>query len=199
MIVEGESLINDGVAITLYTALLAVALTGESDTLGAVVLFVREALGGVLVGASLGLLFVGLTSVIDDHLLEMTLSTALAYGSYLAAQNLGCSGALACVTAGLVHGSLGRRAGMSAANRRLLDDLWEYLGFVANAIVFLLLGLTVDFASLAQSAPSVLVAILAVFVARVAVIEALQLVPGVWRTTSIGERVILVGAGCEVR
>jgi CPA1 family monovalent cation:H+ antiporter len=195
VIVEGESLINDGVAITLYTALLALALTGETDTLGAVVLFVREALGGVLVGAGLGLLFVALTSVIDDHLLEMTLSTALAYGSYLAAQRLGCSGALACVTAGLLHGSLGRRAGMSEANRRLLDDLWEYLGFVANAIVFLLLGLTVDFSSLVQSAPAVVVAILAVFAARVAVIEALQLVPGVWRTTSIGERVILVWGG----
>src|SRR5207244_3701920 len=80
----------------------------------------------------LGLVVSRLTALTEDHLVEMTLSTALAFGSYLAAQSLHASGPLACVAAGLVHGSYGRRVGMSANARRVLDDLWEYLGFAAN-------------------------------------------------------------------
>ena len=177
VIAEGESLVNDGVAITLYSALLGLAISGAASPIRALEFFLRHAIGGLALGAFLGLVFVGLTSVIDDHLLEMTLSTALAYGSYLAAQSAGLSGALACVAAGLIHGGLGRGAGMTEANRRLLDDLWEYLGFVANAIVFLLLGLTVNLADLAVHAWPVAVAIVAVLLTRAIVIEALRFVP----------------------
>ena len=170
VIAEGESLINDGVAITLYTATIGLATAGSIDVLGAFGLFAREVVGGVAVGALLGLAFSRLTATIDDHLIEMMLSTALAYGSYLAAQSLETSGALACVAAGLIHGSYGREVGMSVRTRRLLDDLWEYFGFVVNAFVFLLVGFTANLASLAAALGPVLVGVAIVFASRVIVV-----------------------------
>jgi len=193
---EAESLVNDGMAITLYTALVGLAVTGGVDALGIVEILGLEVLGGVAVGAGLGFLFSRLTALVDDHLIEMMLSTTLAYGSYLSADALHASGALACVAAGLVHGSYGREVGMSGETSRLLDDLWEYLGFFANAIVFLLVGLSVHVRDLAANAWPVAAAIVAVLVARVLVVEA------VGRATARGplaapprERVVYIWAG----
>src|SRR5205085_8394190 len=129
--------------------------------------------GGVLIGVALAIAFSRLTAIIDDHQIEMTLSTALAYGSYLIAQSVETSGALACVAAGLVHGSYGRRVGMSERTDRLLDDLWEYFGFLANAMVFLLVGFSVSLGSLAVQAPAVIVAIAAVLISRILVVSGL--------------------------
>ena len=137
-IAESESLINNGVAITLYTALLAFVLGQDSSVSDALTLFVREMFGGILIGLAAGVGISRLNATVDDHLVEMLLSVALAYGSYVAAQWLHCSGPLACAAAGLVHGCYGRRVGMLVTTRLRLDDLWEFLGFMANAAVFLL-------------------------------------------------------------
>lgn len=169
VIAEAESLINDGMAVTLYIVLVGLAVTGQADALDSALVFGREVFGGVIIGGVLGIAFSRLTGAIDDHLIEMTLSTALAYGSYLIAQSVEASGPLACVAAGLIHGSYGRRVGMSEKTTRLLDDLWEYLGFVANALVFLLLGFSVNVAALREEAWAVSVAVVAVLVARVLV------------------------------
>jgi CPA1 family monovalent cation:H+ antiporter len=196
VIAEGESLINDGVAITLYTSALAVLSVGSPDFLNVLTFFLRQVIGGVAIGVVLGVLFSRLTAAIDDHLIEMTLSTALAYGSYLAAQSFDTSGALACVAAGLIHGSYGRHVGMSERTRRLLDDLWEYFGFLANALVFLLVGFSANLASLAQSALPVSVSIMAVLVSRALVIFTPPLVvPMRYLATSRAERMVLVWGG----
>jgi len=199
VIAEGESLINDGVAITLYTVTIGVATAGSLDVPGALGLFLREAVGGVVVGAILGVVFSRLTAIVDDHLIEMTLSSALAYGSYLAAQSLEMSGALACVAAGLIHGSYGREVGMSGRTRRLLDDLWEYFGFVGNAVVFLLVGFSANLASLVASGGAVLVSIAIVFASRVVVVAGppllLRLSRRVQAVTSRGERAVLIWGG----
>jgi CPA1 family monovalent cation:H+ antiporter len=166
VIAEAESLVNDGMAITLYVVLLGWAVTGSFDAGDSLVVFGREVLGGVLIGGALGLAGSRLTSLIDDHLIEMTLSVSLAYGSYLIADTVGASGPLACVAAGLIHGSYGRAIGMSANTRQLLDDLWEFLGFVANALVFLLLGFSVHLEDLLDHAWAVAVAIVAVLAGR---------------------------------
>jgi CPA1 family monovalent cation:H+ antiporter len=108
--------------------------------------------------------------MIDDHLIEMTLSTGLAYGSYLVAQSVDTSGALACVAAGLIHGSYGRRIGMSDRTRRLLDDLWEYFGFLVNALVFLLVGFSANVSNLVVAASPVLASVAAVLASRVLIV-----------------------------
>ncbi len=194
VIVEGESLINDGVAITLYTVAIGLVTADAANVLGALAMFGREVIGGVAIGIVLGVIASRLTTTIDDHLIEMTLSTALAYGSYLIAQSLETSGALACVAAGLIHGSYGREIGMSEHTRRLLDDLWEYFGFVANALVFLLVGFTATLASLAALIWPVAVSILAILAARLLVILGPPLVRA-GQITSPGERAVLIWGG----
>jgi CPA1 family monovalent cation:H+ antiporter len=197
VIVEAESLINDGLAITLYITLLDLVITGSADAGGSTLLFGREVLGGLLVGAVLGFLFSRLTTLVDDHQVEMTLSTALAYGSFLIAQRLEASGALACVAAGLIHGSYGREVGMAQSVRHRLDNLWEYLGFVANALVFLLLGFTVDLHALAADAWPALLAIIALLLARVLMIALTARVtpPGAGMARSRPERAVLIWGG----
>ena len=196
VVAEGESLINDGVAITLYTVAVGLTASGGTDALAAVGLFTRQVIGGVGIGVVLGIAFSRLTSTVDDHLIEMTLSTALAYGSYLIAQALETSGALACVAAGLIHGSYGREVGMSERTRRLLDDLWEYFGFLANALVFLLVGFTVSVRSLAAEPGPVSVSIAAVIVSRVLVVFAPPLlIPRRLVVTTHRERAVLVWGG----
>lgn len=199
VLVEGESLINDGVAITLYTVLIGLVASGNADVPAALGLFVREVAGGVIIGAFMGVVFSRITAVVDEHMIEMTLSTALAYGSYLAAQSIGTSGALACVAAGLVHGSYGRQVGMSERTRRLLDDLWEYFGFVVNAMVFLLVGFSSNLIALAASAEPVLVSIASVVVSRVVVImippELMRLTRRLRVVTDAAERLVLIWGG----
>ncbi|HYY88044.1 MAG TPA: sodium:proton antiporter [Chloroflexota bacterium] len=196
VIAEAESLINDGIAITLYTALVAFAVAGTADLLGSVALFAREVIGGVLIGGGMGILFSRVTGAIDDHLIEMTLSTALAYGSYLIAQSLDTSGALACVAAGLIHGSYGRQAGMSERTRQVLDDLWEYFGFLANALVFLLVGFSASLRDLLAAGWPVAVAIVAVVLARVVVVGLPGLlIPARTLATTGAERAVLVWGG----
>jgi CPA1 family monovalent cation:H+ antiporter len=195
VIAEAESLINDGVAITLYTAFIGLATTAAPDVLGSLALFTREVLGGVLIGGAMGIVFSRLTGAIDDHLIEMTLSTGLAYGSYLVAQSLETSGALACVAAGLIHGSYGRQVGMSERTRTVLDDLWEYFGFLANALVFLLVGFSASVPELVGAGWPVLLAIVAVVLARAVVVVVPGLLPARLLQTTHAERTVLAWGG----
>ncbi len=196
VIAEAESLFNDGIAITLYTVLLGLVTAGDVNVLGGVGMFVRQVVGGVAIGVVLGVVCSRLTGIVDDHLIEMTLSTSLAYGSYLIAQSLEASGPLACVAAGLIHGSYGRQVGMSERSTRVLDDLWEYFGFVANAIVFLLVGFSTSLASLAAVGWAVGAGILAVLLSRVLVVFGIPpLLPRRFITTTGAERLVLVWGG----
>jgi len=109
---------------------------------------------------------------VDDYLIETTLTTVLAFGSYLLAEHLHFSGVLAVVVAGLINGNLGPK-GMSPTTRIVLFNFWEYVAFLANSLVFLLLGLQVNIPSLLSSWTSVLYAILAVVVARAVIVYGL--------------------------
>jgi CPA1 family monovalent cation:H+ antiporter len=196
VIAEAESLFNDGIAITLYTVLLGLVTAGDVNVLGGVGMFARQVVGGVAIGGVLGVVCSRVSGMVDDHLIEMTLSTSLAYGSYLIAQSLDASGPLACVAAGLIHGSYGRQVGMSERSTRLLDDLWEYFGFVANAIVFLLVGFSTSLASLAAVGWAVGAGIVAVLLSRVLVVFGIPpLLPRRLVTTTGAERLVLVWGG----
>jgi CPA1 family monovalent cation:H+ antiporter len=195
VIPEAESLVNDGMAITLYTALIGYAISGKLDLLDIVRLFGREVIGGLAIGAVLAFVFSRLTATIDDHALEMMLSTVLAYGSYLVANELHASGPLACVAAGFIHGTYGRAVGMSAQTSQRLDDLWEYLGFVANAVVFMLVGFSVKGDRLLDEWGSVAIAIVAVVIARVLVVGATRWVTPPEIRPRPGERLVMIWAG----
>lgn len=85
----------------------------------------------------------GRSKLLDDDLVETTLSTVLAYGSYLVADHIGAAGIIAVVCAGLAFGSVGRRFGLSEESRMHLDSVWRYVGFLANAVLFILIGLEI--------------------------------------------------------
>lgn len=169
VLVEGESLFNDGTAIVVFKLMLAVVVTGHFDTLTSLYDFVVVAAGGLLVGSVLGWLVSLAIARIDAHLIETTLSTVLAFGSYLLAERLHVSGVLAVLAAGILNGNLGPR-GMSPTTRIALFNFWEYLAFVANSLVFLLIGLELDVPRLLAHWASIAIAILAVIVSRAVVV-----------------------------
>jgi monovalent cation:H+ antiporter, CPA1 family len=185
VLVEAESLFNDGTAIVAFNLMLAIALTGHADLAGGLLSFLRVVLGGLLVGLVLGWVAARLIERIDDYLIETTITTVLAFGSYLLAERLHVSGVLAVVTAGLINGNIGPR-GMSPTTRIVLFNFWEYAAFLANSLVFLLIGLKVDLRTLGGEWQVILWAILAVLVARVVVVYGLS-----WISSRLGEPIPL--------
>jgi len=174
VLVEGESLFNDGTAIVIFELMLAVALTGHFNLVQGVVDFLRISVGGVLVGLVLGGVISWMIARVDDYLIEITFTTILAFGSYLVAERLHVSGVLAVVAAGLVNGNLGPR-GMSPSTRIVLFTFWEYVAFLANSLIFLLIGLQVDVPGLVAAWQPIAWAVLAVLAARVILIYGLRL------------------------
>jgi CPA1 family monovalent cation:H+ antiporter len=172
VLLEGESLFNDGTAIVLFNLTLAIALTGQFDLTESLIDFIRVSAGGIIIGLVLGWLISRIISRIDDYLIETTLTTILAFGSYLIADRLSFSGVLAVVAAGLVNGNISPN-GMSPSTRIVIFNFWEYVAFIANSLVFLLIGLEMDVSALLANWTAVLWAILAVLAARVFVVYGL--------------------------
>src|SRR4030042_740046 len=171
--IEGESLLNDGTAIVLFKIMLAVALTSQFKPLEGLVNFLIISVGGLIVGLVLGWLVAQIISRVDTSLIETPLTTILAFGSYLLAEKLGVSGVLAVLVAGLVNGKI-TPPGMSPTSRIVLFNFWEYVAFLANSLIFLLLGLSVNITALLASWQPILWAILAVFIARSLVVYGLS-------------------------
>jgi CPA1 family monovalent cation:H+ antiporter len=189
-IVEGESLFNDGTAIVIFGIALAAAVPlaagahgaadmngtagdeGSVSALAAVLQFLTVALGGVGLGAGLGWIVSQLIARVDDYLIETTLTTVLAFGAYLLGERLHVSGVLAVVGAGIVCGNLGPH-GMSPTTRIVLFNFWEYLAFVANSLVFLLIGLDVNVRQIIAYLPQISIAVGALLLSRALVIYGL--------------------------
>ena len=185
VLLEGESLLNDGTAIVIFNLMLVIALTGHFDLANSVGQFFVVAGGGILVGVVSGIIISQLIGQIDNYLIETTLTTILAYGSYLVAEYmLGVSGVLAVVAAGLASGKFGPR-GMSSTTRIVVFNFWEYVAFLANSFVFLIIGLQIDLTLIINNALSILFAILAVIIARAVTVYGLTWfrkgVPFAWK------------------
>jgi Na+:H+ antiporter len=166
IIVEGESLFNDGTAAVLFAILLAGIKTGNLGVRSGIESFLVVVLGGAAVGLAFGYVISKITARIDEPRIEITLTTILAYSSYLAADSLHLSGVIATVAAGLTIGNFGARFGMSPRTRVAMWSFWEYLSFVINSIVFLLIGLEVRAAEILHAWQATLLAIGAVLLGR---------------------------------
>jgi CPA1 family monovalent cation:H+ antiporter len=143
MVVEAESLLNDGVAAVGFAVISAIA-TGASPSAGSVVpAFLWTLAGGVIIGFGVSaaiLLIVGRT---EDPLVEITLTTLAAYGSFLLAEHFGASGIISALTAGLLVGGIGWAEVISVRGRDRVRWAWEYFAFLANSFVFILIGVNV--------------------------------------------------------
>lgn len=170
-ILEGESLFNDGTALVLFRLFLAAAIAGGSISyaqVGTEFLFVT--VGGTLLGIIVGYACSLFTRLFDDHLLEITLTVLLAYGSYLLSEQLHVSSVICCLIAGMVMGNFGSKVAMSASTRLAVNAFWEYAAFLAESLVFLLIGMQIKLELFLKYAPMVGAAILAILISRLVVI-----------------------------
>ncbi len=140
-VLQGEALFNDGVGIVVFTALVAFASGAAPDAGQALVKVFIEAAGGLALGALAGILVMRAMRAIDDFVVEVTLSVALAMGAFALAQAIHLSGPIAVVGAGLVIGDLSARGVVSATTQAYLRNFWTLVDEILNALLFLLLGL----------------------------------------------------------
>ncbi|WP_432696011.1 cation:proton antiporter [Marinobacterium sp. YM272] len=201
-LIEGESLFNDATALVLSKILLGIlaagAITGSQLAGGVVEFFILFA-GGLAFGALLGYLCGLLIGWLDsDPVLEIILTTAVAYLAFLIAEELmHVSGIMATLGAGLTLGTWGRLR-VSASVRVYMEHFWEVLAFASNALLFLLLGMEVNLLELARAWELILWVVLAMLVSRAIVVfvllPLLDRVPGV-RPVGLGYRVIMFWGG----
>lgn len=168
-LVEGESLFNDGTALVVF-AIAITAVGREISLVDAVGTFVVTIVISTLIGTILGFVASRVIATVDDHLLELTVSLATAYGAYLVADAFHESGIIATVVAGLWLGNYGRRIGMGPRTREALDTVWEFLAFLLTALVFLLVGLAITFPQLVEAIAPIAWAVAAILVGRALVV-----------------------------
>jgi CPA1 family monovalent cation:H+ antiporter len=140
LLIEAESLLNDGTAAVAFVAVLGVLAGGNEGFVSVTGMLFMTIVGGVLIGGVVASLFMLLAGRTPDYLVEITFTTLTAYGSFLVAEHYHFSGVLAALTAGLVVGNFRSSGPISDIGRNALGPFWEYVAFVANSLIFLLIG-----------------------------------------------------------
>lgn len=145
--IAGESLFNDGVGYVVFLVLMGMAFpTGEQHGAGladAALLFVRETVGGAVLGLVLGWLTFRVMRLIDDYSLEVLITLGLAFGGYELAVWLHVSAPIMAVCAGLLIGDIGAKHGMSEQTRQYVESFWKLVDEILNAVLFLMIGFEV--------------------------------------------------------
>jgi Na+/H+ antiporter len=143
-VLEGESLLNDATALTIYSIAIAVAVGGPFKASAGVGTFVGALLGGLAIGLAVGWTIAKIRARIEDTPVEITISLLTPYAAFLPAQELVASGVIATVVTGLY---LGRRASrMMGPDARLTGRaVWETIVFLLNGMVFIITGLEVPY------------------------------------------------------
>ncbi len=194
IIIEGESLFNDGTALVIFKLILVVVVAGGVTTSTTILAFVASIAGGMAVGLAVGYLGALALRQIDDYLVEITVTLLMAYGTFILCEHthltvggneIGASPVIAVVVLALVTGNYASRASMSARTRVSMHDTWELIGYFANSLIFLLIGLQVHTASVSRvDIPLILSAIVGILVSRAIVVYGVGLYTN-WRNAPV--------------
>jgi CPA1 family monovalent cation:H+ antiporter len=169
-LIEAESLFNDGTSIVALTLILAY-VGGEASSVGGLAIrFVLVVCGGGLIGGIVAYVITAITRRLDDPMIEITLTTITAYGSFALAEDLHLSGVIATVVAGLVLGTHTRETAFSPGTRVAADSFWQYVAFALNSIVFLLIGFEVRPRALLGAASVIGAAFVVVVLSRLVIV-----------------------------
>ena len=198
VLMEGESLFNDGVAVVAFSLLIGWAMGTDTLTIPlAIAKFLAFVGIGVGIGSVIGFGISFLTQRFDIPSVEQSLTLIAAYGTYVLSEELGGSGVIAVVTVGLILGNFGSRIGMNPRTRLIVSEFWEFIAFFVNSIVFLLIGDQVRYASLASNIDLIMVAIATVITTRAVAIYGLSLVSNALTDTDlkVSEQTVLWWGG----
>lgn len=175
LLVEAESLFNDAMAAVGFTTVIAFA-SGEGISLQATLLNASWSIfGGLMIGALCAGIALLITSTTDDHLVELALSTVAAYGSFLIAEGFYASGVLSTLTVGILIGNFGLPRAYSDKGRAFIMDFWEFMAFIANSIIFFMIGVREANQNLWSALAVILIAIIVVTLGRALAIYPLSL------------------------
>src|SRR3569623_11229 len=140
LLVEAESLLNDGVAAVGFAVLVGVAAGGAAGVGGIGLQLLVTAAGGIAAGAAVAVPLILLAGRSEDPLVEITITMLIAYGSFLLAEHFHASGVLATLTAGMIVGNWGFLGRISGKGRESVLHHWEYVAFLINSLIFMLIG-----------------------------------------------------------
>jgi CPA1 family monovalent cation:H+ antiporter len=174
LLVEAESLFNDATAAVAFTIVLGFASGQSAGIVGATKTLLFVIAGSLVCGAIIAGVVLLLAGATDDHLVEITFTTVAAFGSFLVAEHFHLSGVLASLTAGLIIGNVGHLA-IAPKGRAAVEEFWEYAAFVANSLIFLLIGMRLANQNYGFVLLPALIAIVVVTVGRALAIYPLSL------------------------
>lgn len=167
ILMEGESLFNDGIAVVAFGFVVELSLGRQSG--GVPIIFARflTFVGiGIGVGSLIGFGISYLTQRFDLPLVEQSLTLVSAYGTYIITEELGGSGVIGVVTMGLILGNFGSRIGMQPSTRLAVTQFWDFLAFFVNSMVFLLIGDQISFSNLQANLGLIGITVAAMLVTR---------------------------------
>jgi CPA1 family monovalent cation:H+ antiporter len=166
LLVEAESLFNDSAAAVAFSIALVFATGGNTTVFGIAQTLIITVAGGILCGALVAggvLLLAGRT---NDHLVEITLTTVAAYGSFLLAEHFHLSGVLASLVAGLLTGNIGSLGSFTDKGRESALSFWEFIAFIVNSLIFMLIGIRAAYQDFTNLLVPMLIAIVLMFAGR---------------------------------
>ena len=168
--VDGESLLNDGTGLVLFAIALEAADAADRVPDEAVASFLGAVGFSVIIGLATGYLATRVVRLVDDFLVDLTVSVILAYGAYLLADEVHLSGVLATVTAAVVFGNIGPGRTLKDTEADAVDTVWEFLAYLLTAFVFLVVGLAIPPARLVESIVPIAWAVAAALLGRALIV-----------------------------
>jgi CPA1 family monovalent cation:H+ antiporter len=172
IIVSGESLLNDGVSIIIYSILLTIISQGSITAWGGISVVVQTIFGGIIIGVIIGYLVHSIYCWTNDSYAEVLISFMVAFGVYRLTEELGASGVLAIVVSGLLINYRSRKyGGLGRETYDILEHLWEFIGFLSSSIAFIFIGMNLDRHLFADNFSTSLVIFLITILLRVVIVE----------------------------